>query len=259
MTYLYADECLPYGWQLSTQLPVGVRDCKGDEWELCGAGRTLPRYTYTHGPNLYRHIRSGLTRPAVWLQARRGPIFERVQPPPPEPAEADADTRKGPWSEAENAVGRDESLTDAEVAARLNRSLNAVRSRRRKLRHQAELVAKAAPRDWQDTETRITDPVTGGEKGQKDAQLGALDPVALYRLAQVAGQGASKYSRYNFLKGYDWSLSYDAMMRHALKFWAGEDYDQESGQHHMAHAAWHALALLSFHEHKLGTDDRFTG
>ena len=205
MTYLYDSECLPSGWQLSTQLPVGVRDCVGDEWELCGTGRALPLDTYyAHGPNLYRHLRSGMLRHAVWLQARRGPIFQRILPPKPEPAEV-------------------------------------------------------APRDWQDTETRVTDPETGGEKGQKDAQLGSLDPLALYRLSQVAGKGASKYARYNFLKGYAWSLSYDAMMRHALKFWAGEDYDQESGQHHMAHAAWHALALLSYHEHKLGTDDRFTG
>lgn len=106
-------------------------------------------------------------------------------------------------------------------------------------------------------ETRIVDPVTGGEKGQKPAQLGAIDPVALMVLASVAGFGAKKYARYNFLKGYNWSLSYDALQRHLHAFWAGEMDDPESGLPHLGHACWHTLALLSFAMHELGTDDRW--
>lgn len=105
-------------------------------------------------------------------------------------------------------------------------------------------------------ETRITDPVTGGQKGQKLAQLGAIDPNALLELARVAGFGAQKYERNNFLKGYAWSLSFDAMMRHALAFASGEDRDPESGMLHTAHAAWHALALTAFLQRAIGTDDR---
>jgi len=97
---------------------------------------------------------------------------------------------------------------------------------------------------------------TGGQKDQKLAQLGAIDPVALLALAQVAGHGAQKYARYNYLKGYDWSLCMDALQRHILAFWSGEDIDPESGLPHMAHAAWHCLALLSFLERGIGTDDR---
>jgi hypothetical protein len=105
-------------------------------------------------------------------------------------------------------------------------------------------------------ESAPTESSTGGRKNRRLAQLGALDPVALYALAEVAGHGAEKYDRYNYLKGYDWSLAFDALMRHALRFWAGEDQDPESGLHHMAHVAWHALALLSFSVRNLGTDDR---
>jgi len=43
------------------------------------------------------------------------------------------------------------------------------------------------------------------------------------------------------------------------QFWAGEDFDDESGLHHMSHASWHALALTSFHFRNIGTDDRFKG
>ena len=106
--------------------------------------------------------------------------------------------------------------------------------------------------------TRVTDPVTGAQKDQKLAQLGALDPGSLMTLAKVAGFGAQKYARGNYLKGYAWSLSFDAMMRHMLAFQMGETNDPESGLPHTAHAAWHALALTAFVQRSLGTDDRAT-
>jgi len=104
-------------------------------------------------------------------------------------------------------------------------------------------------------EVRVTS-ATGGQKGTKLSQLGYVDPKALYVLGEVAGMGAEKYDAYNYLKGYDWSLSYNAMQRHAMQFWAGEDADEESGLYHMAHAAWHCLAMVSFMLRKIGTDDR---
>jgi len=110
--------------------------------------------------------------------------------------------------------------------------------------------------DLHDAETRVTDTSTGGQKGTKLTQLGALDPVALIQLARVAGMGANKYAPFNYLQGYAWSLSLNQLMRHALLFWAGEDTDSESGLPHMAHAAWAALALVSFAERGIGTDDR---
>ena len=113
-------------------------------------------------------------------------------------------------------------------------------------------------KDLHDPEVRMTDEVTGGQKGKKLTQLGALDPMALIELARVAGMGADKYEALNYLRGYDWSLSFDAMMRHALLFWAGENTDPESGLNHMAHAAWMALSLVSFSERGLGTDNRYT-
>jgi hypothetical protein len=101
------------------------------------------------------------------------------------------------------------------------------------------------------------DPETGAKKQIKKAQLGAIDPKALLLLAEAAGYGAEKYEQYNYLKGYPWSLSFNAMMRHALAFWNGEDLDPESGLPHMVHAAWHGLAMTSFLTRELGVDDRF--
>ena len=106
-------------------------------------------------------------------------------------------------------------------------------------------------------EVRIIDEKTGGEKGQKLCQMGALDPKSLTAVGDVAGFGGIKYARYNFAKGYKWSLSYDALQRHLMLFWGGELTDPESGLPHLAHACWHCLALLTFTMRNLGTDDRF--
>jgi hypothetical protein len=106
------------------------------------------------------------------------------------------------------------------------------------------------------TEKIHVDPVTGGTKGSKPCQLAFIDPIALRELGKVAGYGAEKYDKWNYLKGYDWSLSYNALMRHLLDFWGGEYLDDENGAAHLASVAWHALALISFHERALGNDDR---
>ena len=107
-----------------------------------------------------------------------------------------------------------------------------------------------------DTEIRVTDPETGGQKGSKQAVLGDIDPNALMEVAKVCGFGRIKYSRLNYLRGYDWSLSYDAMQRHLHLFWNREELDTESKLHHLAHAMWHCAALFAFSTRGLGKDDR---
>jgi hypothetical protein len=106
------------------------------------------------------------------------------------------------------------------------------------------------------SETRVIDPITGGEKGTKPERLGLIPFEALDELARVYGFGAQKYDLHNYLKGYKWNLSLDAMLRHISQFQQGASVDPESGLHHLAHAAWHCLALIMFDRHKLGTDDR---
>lgn len=108
----------------------------------------------------------------------------------------------------------------------------------------------------QDTEIRVTSE-TGGMKGKKLAQIGSMDVMPLLELGKVAGFGAQKYAAYNYLKGYEWSLSYNACLRHLVAFWMGEDRDPESGLPHLAHAMWHCSAMLSFSIRGLGTDDRY--
>lgn len=107
-------------------------------------------------------------------------------------------------------------------------------------------------------EVKMTDP-GGSAKGMKLCQIGALDPLGLEEVGMVAGYGTIKYGRGNYLvSGYDWSLNYDAAFRHITSWLKGQDEDSESNLHHLAHAAWHMIALIGFQRRGLGTDDRPT-
>jgi hypothetical protein len=94
-------------------------------------------------------------------------------------------------------------------------------------------------------EVRVTSP-TGGQKGSKLARHDLIPTLPLDLLAKVYGMGAAKYNDNNWRLGYRWSLNYAAMQRHLLAFWSGQDLDPESGLPHLAHAAWHCMALLEF-------------
>src|SRR5215467_1150696 len=104
-------------------------------------------------------------------------------------------------------------------------------------------------------EIRITDPNTGGQKGQKSERYDLFPFDALDEVSRVYGFGGSKYDDDNWLRGYRWRLSAGALLRHVSAFMRGEDRDLESGCLHLAHAAWHCLTLLTFYMRKLGTDD----
>lgn len=105
-------------------------------------------------------------------------------------------------------------------------------------------------------EKLVTDPKTGGMKGQKPARFDLIPSPFLWELALVYGKGAEKYDDDNWRKGYDWRLTYGALLRHLHLFWMGESIDPESGLHHLAHVAWHAATLFTFDEVGLGTDTR---
>jgi hypothetical protein len=105
-------------------------------------------------------------------------------------------------------------------------------------------------------EVRVVDPDTGGAKGQKLARFDLLPWDVLRIVAEHYGRGAEKYEDRNWEKGYDWSLSFAALMRHLVSFWQGEDIDAETNSPHLAAVVFHALALLAFSQRGLGKDTR---
>lgn len=98
---------------------------------------------------------------------------------------------------------------------------------------------------------------TGGEKGTKEERFDLLPTEALAKVARHYGIGAQKYAAHNWRRGYEWSKSYAALMRHLTAFWGGEDIDEETGSPHMAAVTFHALALLTFMDEQREFDDRY--
>lgn len=104
---------------------------------------------------------------------------------------------------------------------------------------------------------------TGAQKELKPARHSLIPSLALNLLAEHYGKGAAKYGdtpdEPNWRKGYAWSQSYDALMRHATAFWGGEDSDPETGLPHMSAVAFHAFSLLTFMQEHPEFDDRYKG
>lgn len=105
-------------------------------------------------------------------------------------------------------------------------------------------------------EVRLTSE-SGGQKGRKPERLSLLPTKGLWAIGRVFGFGANKYDDHNWRKGYPWSWSLDAAMRHLTAFIDGEDNDPESGESHIAHLGFHVLVLLEWLETARGNDDRW--
>ena len=89
-----------------------------------------------------------------------------------------------------------------------------------------------------------------------------IPPEIITALAAQYTKGANKYPARNWEKGMDWDRCYDSMMRHALAWWGGEDYDTDaelkSTTHHLVAVMWNAAALYWYSLHKQGKDTRPT-
>lgn len=104
-------------------------------------------------------------------------------------------------------------------------------------------------------ERRVTDPTTGGQKGQKIERFDLVPAGARRALARVFGVGGLKYDDNNWRKGYSWSLGDGALNRHLTLWEDGQSYDDETGSHHLIQVAWHAFVLYTFETLGLGKDD----
>ncbi len=61
--------------------------------------------------------------------------------------------------------------------------------------------------------------------------------------------GAKKYAAHNWRSGIDYSRVYAALQRHLVKWWDGEEADEESGQLHLWHASCCLAFLMEYHAH----------
>ncbi len=82
-------------------------------------------------------------------------------------------------------------------------------------------------------------------------------PWALEQIARVYTYGTIKYDDDNWWKGLRWKKDvFGCIIRHIWAWFRGEINDDESGLHHLAHAAWNCLALMEYERNSIGIDDR---
>lgn len=93
--------------------------------------------------------------------------------------------------------------------------------------------------------------------GIKKAPLSTLPAHVILELGTAMLEGAAKYGRFNYRAiGVRASVYYDALQRHILAWWEGEDIDPDSGLPHVTKAMSCLLVLRdAMHQGKL-EDDR---
>ena len=80
-------------------------------------------------------------------------------------------------------------------------------------------------------------------------EYGLLPPLALEETVKVLTFGAQKYERDNWQKVPDAKRRYfDALQRHVWAWKQGEQFDPESGIHHLGHAM---CCLMFLYEHDI--------
>lgn len=98
--------------------------------------------------------------------------------------------------------------------------------------------------------------IQGLRHDQDKVRYDLISPIALHYLALVWTMGATKYADRNWEKGLSFCSCFGCAMRHAWKWFRGQELDEESGLPHLAHAAWNLLVIMHLSFTKPGCDDR---
>lgn len=83
-----------------------------------------------------------------------------------------------------------------------------------------------------------------------------IPPEALWALAHHYAVGARKYAIRNWERGMSMMWCYGCIMRHLIKWALGNEYDKETGSHHMICVMWNAAAIYTYAVRQIGEDDR---
>ncbi len=97
---------------------------------------------------------------------------------------------------------------------------------------------------------------TGGRKGVKEQRLDLVPWDVVLQDSVLLSRGARKYGERNWERGIPVSLSWAAMMRHAIAWWLGEEEDRETGMHHLLAVRFHAASILRSLRTSEKLDDR---
>lgn len=98
-------------------------------------------------------------------------------------------------------------------------------------------------------------------KGRKDDA--GKPPVSLipyeFRegMADVLKYGAQRYGSFNWAEGLAWHRILDGVYRHVGKWESGINFDEDTGENHLLHAACGIMFLYMHQLYGLGEDTRW--
>lgn len=98
---------------------------------------------------------------------------------------------------------------------------------------------------------------TGARKNGGKVMFSLIPMHLLAGVGRVLMGGIYKYKEWNWAKGMKWSVCFDCAMRHMFKFWyAREENDRETMEHHLDHAICNLLFLKHYLTYYPDGDDR---
>lgn len=90
--------------------------------------------------------------------------------------------------------------------------------------------------------------------------MSAIPPVAIKALGDAMQNGADKYGLFNWRDTtVTATVFYDAMLRHLLAWYSGEDFADDSALHHLAHLMANCAILLDAKDIGVFNDNRSKG
>lgn len=115
-----------------------------------------------------------------------------------------------------------------------------------------KLSENESPETTSDRKYNLTDDGKGKKYDSGKSMVGTLCrvfPRALLGIGQCIEFGTHKYPQPDNWKLVDGAFTryQDSMMRHYLKFLAGQDKDSETKLLHLKHMVWNALAVLELY------------
>lgn len=93
--------------------------------------------------------------------------------------------------------------------------------------------------------------------GVRKAPMSTVPANVLAEIGVAMLEGSVKYGRHNYrAAGVRASVYYDAVMRHLMSWWEGEDMDPDSGMNHITKALSCLVVLRDAQMQQMYTDDR---
>jgi hypothetical protein len=93
--------------------------------------------------------------------------------------------------------------------------------------------------------------------GVRKAPMSTVPANVLAEIGVAMLEGSVKYGRHNYrVAGVRASVYYDAVMRHLMSWWEGEDIDSDSNMNHITKALSCLVVLRDAQMQKMYTDDR---